>query len=675
MPLVLFLGLSLLIAARAEAGVLISADASPLSIPADGKSYSQILVTVLDQTGVPVTDTEVRLTTSAGDITPAVYTTGGRAVGVLTSSTCPQIAIVTAIADGAAGSVQVEFTSSDYDETPAGSKAIRMAGGSLAYSVDLDTVLGSNNVTIEYKGLTIRATSAQVCQTTGDIRAQGEVSVEKGEQRLTADALACDIRGDRISLLDFESTSRIFDVGKLRLISSEKTQANDQVFTPLMNVDGGTWIVSGRLVLIPGQQILFYKASIYVGDSKVLSVPYYAYSYEKRESILQQVRYTSTDGMLVDLPFYYQVADSGTGALKLRYAANGSEFGGYSRPRKGVSMGLEQSYSVGDQNQGRMFVDALGSSSQAFELAHRLEFGAPATGGRAELSARYQPSSSYARNIYNATLSMIGALGDYNYLVSGYLGGSSIKMYDYLNPGSTDFVDQSSGSVRATFRPQSHMSAGGLGRISPSLTVGYGNLWTSNDTASTGLYQSLGLSFNRSKPSSGRAVLSFDGLMALTLTGEGDTGASLRFRPSWRTYWSGGSASLSYTLNLQDGTTDSVSGLAKHELGCSLFLNDASRWSTHLFLDYGLDSRRLNLSSGLSYQATRNWRIRSTYNLYHYAYELNGSPYSYDSSYLKVGIYRPLGPYEIGLAWSPDGQYYGINKGKRIWLELGGRGF
>lgn len=677
-PVILLLALSLLIAARANAGVLISADASPRSIPADGRSYSQILVTVLDQTGAPVQDdTEVRLTTSAGDITPAVYTNGGRAVGVLTSSTCPQIAIVTAIADGAAGSVQVEFLSSGYEEVAASSKAIRMTGGSLAYSVDQDTVLGSNLVTIEYKGLTIRAASAQVCQTIGEIRAQGQVSVQKADQTLTADAFVCDIHNSSFRLLDSndQPSTRMFDMNKFQLIGSDSAAANDEAFSPLMNVDGKTWIVSKRLVLIPGQQILFYKASIYVGDSKVLSVPYYSYSYEKRESILQQVRYTSSDGMLVDLPFYYRVADSGTGALKLRYAASGGEFGGYSRPRKGVSMGLEQSYSIGNRSQGRLFVDSLGSSSQAFEMAHHIELGSAVTGGRADLSARYQPSSRYASNIYNATLSMMGDLGDYNYSVSGYLGGSRIQMYDYLNPDTLDYVDQSSGSIRAIFRPRAPILSKGLGRLSPSLTVGYGSLWTSDDTASSGLYQSLGLSFNRSTPSNGRTALSFDGLMGLTMTSRGNTGASLRFRPSLRTYWLGGSASVSYTLNLQGGTTDSVSPLAKHELGCSLFLSGGGKWSTHLFADYGLDSRRLNLSSGLSYQATKYWRIRTTYNLYRYTYEMNGSPYSYANSYLKVGIYRPIGPYEIGLAWSPNGDYYGIDKGKRVWLELGGRGF
>jgi hypothetical protein len=54
---------------------------------------------------------------------------------------------------------------------------------------------------------------------------------------------------------------------------------------------------------------------------------------------------------------------------------------------------------------------------------------------------------------------------------------------------------------------------------------------------------------------------------------------------------------------------------------------------------------------------------------------MNASSYTYKTSYLQVGLYRPVGMYEIGLVWSPDGQLYGMNQGKHIWLELSGIGF
>lgn len=668
----------MLITLRADAGVFISVDASPQSLPANGKSYSQILVTVLEQTGVPVPDnTEVRLTTSAGDITPIVYTSGGRAVGILTSSAIPQIAVITAIANGITSSAQVEFSSSDSEEVTPSARTIRMSGGTLAYSVDEDTVIGSSGVTVEYRNLTIQAASAQVSQAIGQIRAQGEVTIKKGEKTLTADALVCDTRTDKIRFLDLkdESSMRTFDITDLEQDGSESMPANPQAFSPMMDVDGKTWIVSRRLVLIPGDKIIFFKASIYVGDSKILTMPYYSYSYETRESILQQVRYTSNEGMLVDFPFYYHVADSSAGALKLRYAGSGDDTGGYFRPRRGLSMGLENEYSIGSRSQGRVFVDSVGNSTRAFELAHRLEYGSAFIGGRVNVSARYQPTSRYGKDIYSTSLSIAGSLKDYNYIFSGYFSGSSIPQPDLLDPETIDYISQSNSSLRAILRPKSPIILDGFGRLSPSLILGYGNLWSSDKIVSPSLYQSIGLNFSRNQVSKGNTYLSFDGAMGFTVTAKGDTGSSLRMGPTLRNNWTGGSASLSYTLNLHDGTTDSISGLSKHQLGGNLYFNMGGKLNSYLSANYGLDSKRLNLYSTLNYTLSKDWQIRSSYDLYRYSYELNNESYSYKNSYLKVGIYRPLGQYEIGLAWSPNGRNYGIDKDKHLWLEFNGREF
>lgn len=664
----LFVGL----AAGCGAAV-VSVVASPTTIPGDGKSCSQILVTVLGDNGAPAADgTEVRLTTSAGDITPVVYTSGGRAIGILTAGTLPQMAAVTALSSGASGSVQVEFASPDY-ETAAGSGTIRIAGGSVAYSVDSDTVVGSGTVSLEYRGLTVKASGAQVCQTTGQIRAQGNVEVRKGDQVVEADALSWDLRTDRIRLLDSgdRSSQRTVSAAGLKQIGEQQTEIDEQAFAPLADANGRSWVVCDRLALIPGEKVLFYRASIYLGDSKVIKMPYYSYSYETRESILQQVRYTSNEGVLVDFPLYYQMSDSKVGALKLRYAANGSEDGGYSTPRRGLSLGLQQEYSLSDSSRGRAFLDALGSSRQAFELSHHLDFGSAMNRGRAELSARYQPSSSYAKGLYNTALNVMGGVGGYSYMVTGYLGGSRIPQYNPLDPDGMSYLNQTSGSVRATFRPKSPIKSASLGRVTPNYSLGYGNLvGPSGAPTSSCLYHSVGFTTNRELLSRRALGISFDSTSAVTLTAEGRTGAGLRAGPTVRGSWRATTASLGYMLNLQGGTTDAASALSRHQLNLNLFLYPGSRLSTSSTLFYGLDSGQLNMYSSLNYRLLKRWQVRSTYNLYRYAYSINGLRYSYGTSYLKIGAYHPLGAYEVGLAWSPDGQDYGLDKSRHMWLEL-----
>lgn len=668
----ILLGLFLLAAGQVEAGILVSVDTNTPSIPADGKSCAQILVTVIDQNGRSVSDgTEVRLTTSAGDITPAVYTAGGRAIGILTSAACPQVVTVSAIVNGVSGSTQVEYTTPSSDEeAQTGAKTIRMTGGSLAYCVEQDTVVGSNSVTMEYRGLTIRAASIQINQSSGQIRAQGEVTVQKGDKTLAANELACEMRGERIHLAcsDDRSDAKAFDFGSLEPVDTTSARKDAITFTPLLNVTGRTWIVSRRLVLIPSQKILFYKVSIYLGDSKVMSMPYYCYNYSDRQSILQQVHYTSNDGMLINMPFYYKLTENGASAIKLRYAGTGSEIGGYQRPRRGPSIGLEHDYLVGDNGRGVLFVDSVGSSSMAYELTHHMEYGSGLDAGRADVSARYQPSSSYAKGIYNTSVNVFGNLPNYSYSVMGYYGASRIRQP--LMPGG--YFDQSNWSLRSVVRSKKAIRSDLVGNIIPSLTIGYG---TPVGSSKSCLYQTLGLNANRTRPINSRIDAGIDSAVGLTMTAEGDRGAEMRLRPSIGTHWDGGSASVNYTLNLRTGINNSVWAQGKHQIGTSLFVDVGNRLNCTAFVDFGLDSKRISLFSTATYRVASRWQIRSSYDLYRYSYQMNSGSCTYTSSYLRVGLYRPVGIYEIGLVWSPDGQLYGINQGKRVWLELSGIGF
>ena len=184
------------------------------------------------------------------------------------------------------------------------------------------------------------------------------------------------------------------------------------------------------------------------------------------------------------------------------------------------------------------------------------------------------------------------------------------------------------------------------------------------------MYETVALNAARSKPLNRNVMAGLDGTAGLTFSTRGDMGSILRLRPNLRYHWPGGSTTLSYTLSLQDGLNDTSPALAVHQLGLSLFMN-AGRMNLFSSVNYGLDSGRLTLYSSLNYRFSRYWRLRSSYNLYRYAYDVSGSSYDYRTSYFKVGIHRPVGAYEIGLAWSPDGQNYGVDKDKRLWLEFG----
>jgi len=669
---ILIVCLSALPMAACAAGYMISVSPSPSCIPADGKSYSQILVTLFDQAGSLAPDgTEVRLTTTAGEITAAAYTSGGRAAGVLTSPSSAQIAMVTATAGGASGVAQVEFLSTD-EAAVAGARTIRVSADSLVYSVERDVLMASGKVSIECRGVVIESMCAQVCQQTGVIRAQGDVVIKNGSHTVAGDALSCRINAGAVQVRALDGRIQSLDLIRLGRPTSGPPSTVAPDFAPLDTSATKTWIMCRRAVITPSDRILFYGATIYVGESKVIKLPYYSYSYENRKSILQQVQYSSGEGLLVDLPLYYQMADSSVGSVKLRYADKGDAYGGYFRPRKGLSLGLEQTYSAGGMGQGRLFVDALAASSRSFELAHHLDTSSRSGPGRADLTLRYQPSSLYARGIYNASLNVGGSLGGYDYTLSGYFSGSRIPRIDFT--GSTlDYADQSDCSVRAVFRPRTPLLPGSKVRVSPSMSLVYGSLGLGSRARTSCLYQSFDLACSYSLFGGGARGCRLTGNSSLITTAEGRTGLNLRFGPSMRTYWNGGSADLGYTLNATAGSVNTLSTLSKHNLTGVLTLNGGAAWNAIAFADYGVDKGQLSLTSMANCNLARHWQVRGSLTFYRCAYNFSGRTQVFETMYRKAGLYHPLGPYEVGVAMSPDGQDIGLKGGRRIWLEFGAR--
>ena len=652
---------------------VLTADAIPACIIADGKSYSQIVISVTSPDGSPAPDsTEVRVGTTAGSVTTVAYTGGGRATAILTSGTTPEVALVTCSVGGASASVQVEFSSLTAGFTLS-NRTIRIEGGSLAYSVERDVILGSDGVTIEYGDLNIEASSAQVSEPLGIIKAQGEVKVTRGDESLAADAFAYDIRMDRCRVLtDGESlsgqASSLFTPEKLRK-STATVETSD--FAPLSADSTKTWIVSRKLTLIPREKIQFTDASIYMGNTHVVRLPHYFYDYGNRSALLDQVRYTRYEGLVADVPVYYRVTDSSSGALKLRYAQRGSDYGGYVHPRKGASLGLEQAYALGGRGEGKIFVDAISDSERSFELTHHQEFGSLLQNGRADLSLRYQPNASYAKGLYTAYLNATFSANRWDYSLSGYMGGSRIPQWDPETMQYIEYEERSTGSVRVFARPRKPLMAGKV-TLSPSFCAGYGRL--RNGASASGdecMYESTGLTL-RSRPIGGRKLsLSLDATTDFTVAADGRTGTSLRTGLSLRRSWRGGSGSLGYTYNISSGTTANFYSSSRHMLTGNLFAGSGGRLNCNAYFGYGLDTGRLNLSSTASYRLAKDWKLRADYTLYRYRLRTSTYTYTSEMEYFKAGVYRPLGPYEVGIAWSPKGPDFWSKSGKKVWFEVG----
>jgi hypothetical protein len=676
--LILVMQLAVLGSAAAQDRFVLSADAVPACITADGKSYSQIAITVTNVDGTPAPDgTVVQVSTTAGNVTTTAYAGGGRATAILTSTTSPEVAIVNCSAGGTSASTQVEFSSLPGGGT-LGPKIIRMEGKSLAYSVDRDVVLASDGVYIEYNGLEVQASSAQISEPMGTIRAQGEVKIRSGDQELTADALAYDLRTDRCRLLTAGvvltgPANSLFKSDKLRKSDASALGSNE--FAPLTADSTKSWIIAKKLAVFPRDRIQFTHASLYLGNTRVVNVPYYVYDYNNRNALMDQIRYTQYEGFVADIPMYYRVTDSGSGALKLRYAQKGSDYGGYSHPRKGPSLGIEQTYSMGDRGEGRVFLDAVSDNGRSLELTHHHEFGTMWNKGRADLSLRYQPNASFAKGVYSAYVNASLSGGKYDYYLTGFVGGSKVPVWDPMDPANMEYTDRADSSVRATIRPKRGFSAGSIS-FSPNLSLGYGRVGVGTSLVTQDCaYQSTGLDLSVPAIGNRTMSLSFNGATELTATSDGRMGESFRVGTNLRRSWRGGSASLGYTLNLRSGPAVSMFSNSIHTINGNLYAGLGTRWNCNAYFGYGLDTGRLNLYSSAMYQIAPRWKLRADYSLYRYKYSSGTTQITSGMSYLKTGIYYPIGPYEVGLAWSPSGKDYWSNSSRKVWVEVGMAGF
>ncbi|MHB1458116.1 MAG: invasin domain 3-containing protein [Armatimonadota bacterium] len=663
----------------ADGRFAIGIDAIPASIAADGKSFSQIALTIRNADGTIVPDgTEIRLVTTSGVITTAAYTSNGRATAILTSSSSPGIAVVTASIGEDSASIQVEF-SADIEQGRTTSRVLRMNGGTLAYSIEQDMILASDDVTVDYRGLSINASNIQFSEPSGVIKAQGNVIISRGDIRFRADAFIYDLRSDRCRMMtaDTPVSINLFRADDIKPSAWTKGTPSMAVeFVPLEAEGTKTWIVSRKLTMFPNEKIQFFRASVYLGDIQIMNMPYYFFDYANRGALFNQIRYTTYDGLVVDYPVYYNVTDHNTGALKLRYSGSKYGYGSYLYPRKGFSLAIDQSYTLGENGDGRVFIDSFTSDKRSLELTHHQDFGNLRHPGRADFSVRFQPNSDFGKKAYTANLNIFGDKPGYGYFISGYIGGSEYQRFNILNPEEIEYQKQTSGSIRLSINPKKTYIMGSTLSASPVLSTNYGNPGFARDRSKGAcLYQTAGLNFH-TKPFGGKSLsFSIDGATEALISNDGRSGTGLRTGITSRKSWGGANVSLNYTLALISGSISTMYYPSKHNLGGTLSLGHGRKWNGYTYFGYGLDTGRMNIYSSINYQITDKWKLRGNYNFYRYKYTSGGVSISSDTSYLKAGIYRPFGPYEVGIAWSPDGELYGLKDSKRIWLEVGLPGF
>ena len=393
--------------ARAGGQASVAVSATPDVIYADGKSTTVVTATVRDGSGKIAADgTSVRFTTTLGTLTPDIAATvSGVARVSLTAASQEGKATVTAAAFGAsadgssAGAAQVEFTADRESLFDKDARWIRVdCPQYLIYSADTRIIEAdgkSGSAHLSYKSVQIDADGLQVDLQTQTVLAHGAI-IRRGRHQVRVAELRYDLlTGSGSAILadqsasvlvtgaDLETSPQVVDPAQLPL------QSNPYRFVDLSD---SRVVVSARAITAdPGDQVQFRRATIYSDGKKLVSLPYHVMPMNSDQIFGQQLLGFGSQGVFLNLPYYYNVTPHSKGTIYLRNAAvaganvggalsTGNTFFGNHASQHGLALDLEQTYQMGRGGQGQFLVSGITRSEWGAQWSHTQRLDETTTG-------------------------------------------------------------------------------------------------------------------------------------------------------------------------------------------------------------------------------------------------------------------------------------------------------
>jgi len=388
--------------ARASGRASLSLAAAPDVIFADGKSTTVITATVRDSGGGPVPDgTPVRFTTTLGILIPDTATTASGIARVsLTSASSAGDAALTATAfaasaDGSSvGAAKVEFTTDRESLFAQDARWIRMdCPQYLIYSADTKIAEAQGkhgSAHLEFKSLDITADAFQVDLLTQTVLAHGAV-LQRGRHVLRVAELRYDlITGSGSAILASGASQASSSVTITGYALETAPQPVNAAQSPLVSnpyrfvdlSDSKVVVAARAITASPGDQIQFRRASIYSEGKKILSLPYHVMPMNTDQLFGQQLLGFGSQGIFVNVPYYYNVTPHSKGTIYLRNAgvngttlsnnglSSGNSFFGNHASTRGMALDLEQTYDFGRGGSGQFLVNGITRSEWGAQWTH-----------------------------------------------------------------------------------------------------------------------------------------------------------------------------------------------------------------------------------------------------------------------------------------------------------------
>ncbi len=596
--------------------------ANPQAIVADSHSAATITAELRDSAGRAVPDgTVVDFTTSLGIIERRARTTAGVARVRLETGNVAGTALVSAVSSdgGAVAQLRVDFLEPGtelFDE----SFIVVDSKKHVGYDVDAQIVDSAGGVTITHRGLTITAEEAQINLKTNILRAKArmggdDIVIKRGDKKLAASALFYDLTGMRGVLLSpaADGANRMLFRGR-DLHTEADSNPEDKVDFDYKPITEAKMFIKCRSCIIrPGEQIKFKRAVYYVDNEKFLSVPLQVVGLRDQTAGMGQMLTYGTEGLRLNVPFYYSLTPSGTGAVRLKHSEP-TGWGNYS-DRAGWQVDVDQEYNIG-ASQGLLNVNRVTSKDWGIRWNHRVEF---ANDSQIYTYLDY-PSH---RDLYG-TLDYSRFLGDYT--LSMNLRGNKLRDADGRYSASTYLQSRAqpliSNAVSYAFTTRLSYDSG--------FSSQGGSLGTG-----------LGLQLYGKPLQFGPSTSFNTSVTAARDWGGANAGTSVYANAGlFHTLGNIGQLSLNYSYSW----ANSAYGYSAQRISADLSLRPSQKWTTSLYSTYGLDDHSMSAFADLSYTFLPTYRlgVLGTY---------QKLPYFTYSDY-EVMLGKIIGRQEVRLTWS-----------------------
>lgn len=363
--------------ALASGSIKITAD-SQMAV-ADGRSVVILTAVIRNSGGSLVPDgTSVRFTTNSGYFREAeVLTTGGAARAELVAPNFEGVATITVSAPtvGTIETYEFEFVK-DRSMLVAAHQYVDIESSEyLAFHAGIQIISASgrdNPAILKYRDITILSRDMQF-----DI-ARMQVIARSAELTVAGETIRTNLlkyslnRRRGTANMTHQERMGFYNLTAAHPAIAETGQPPREFEFADVGISTQS-VLADRMVIFPNREIQFYRPKMYVGDTKVMSLPLYAMRPSAESSVLgDQVISYNNGGVILNYPYYLKLSPQHTSLVRLR---SGYDGGRGSASSRGIFIDWENNYLAGDSGQGSVSLTGIARNDMGLNWRHTHRFG------------------------------------------------------------------------------------------------------------------------------------------------------------------------------------------------------------------------------------------------------------------------------------------------------------